>query len=55
MFQAIKSTFGWKKKKQVLSKIKLGICAMDRKAKSKPMREILERLPDGKLTSILIT
>eukprot|EP00981_Chlorochromonas_danica_P011249 scaffold3825_cov179-Ochromonas_danica.AAC.6 len=45
MFKALKFNLPWKRNKKI-KKIILGICAMDKKARSKPMREIIERLPD---------
>jgi inositol hexakisphosphate/diphosphoinositol-pentakisphosphate kinase len=52
MFKALMANIGWKKSKKSVKKITLGICAMDKKAKSKPMREILQRLPEELFTIV---
>lgn len=44
MFKALQF-LPWMKSKKPMKKITLGICAMDKKAQSKPMKEILSRLP----------
>jgi inositol-hexakisphosphate/diphosphoinositol-pentakisphosphate 1-kinase len=44
MFKALQF-FPWMKSKKPMKKIVLGVCAMDKKSKSKPMKEILSRLP----------
>lgn len=46
MWKSILNNLVWKKKGKNFKKISLGICAMDNKTKAKPMKEILNRLPE---------
>ncbi len=46
MFKMSLPTMNFFKRGKKIKKITLGICAMAKKAESKPMREMLSRLPE---------
>ena len=53
MFKALQF-FPWMKSKKPMKKITLGVCAMDKKTKSKPMKEILSRLPKDSFEIVIV-